>query len=274
MDCKEVEEQLVLYLLGALDSKEASRIDYHVDSCAECNSKLRHQGDLAVDLAYAVPQFEAPVGVKERLFSRIDAASVSDSSPRRAGVWSRILPDLGRRLVANSGLAAASVLVVVTIVGGIWFNSRINEIADEKEKLAAQIETVARGEAEMIETLRDQRRLTHKAITATSLKTLSATDRSTSAEALIAFESTGMTVTISAMDMPQLANDEMYRVWLVKNGRLVDTGAAFTVDATGYGQVDLELNAPLAEFDTMLITIGTEYGGPERKGDSVLKGDL
>ena len=154
MDCKEAEEQLLQYLVGSLDSQEMSRIDNHLDTCVQCSSRLSQDSDLVASLAYAVPQLAAPSRMKRQLLSSIGGGAASDSSATEIPRWTRFLPDLSGWLAARSGLAVASLLIVVMVLGGGWFNSRLNNIDEEKEVLATQIESVAEGEAEMIEKLK------------------------------------------------------------------------------------------------------------------------
>ena len=275
MECKIAEEKIALYLLGALESGEMSRIDSHIDTCPECRLKLREEGEIVAALAYAAPQIDVPPRVKQQLLSRIDEGDARSRSTGDIGFLTGLIPQLGLRLAAHSGIALASTLAVVIVLGGIWFNNRLDETAQEKEALAAEIETVVEGEAEMIERLKDQRDLISKAAAPGALvKTLSGTEMSADSSAWVVVEATGMKATLSAYDMPPLLKGEVYQVWLVRAGQRYDTGAVFTVDSSGYGRADIVLAAPLAEFEAMLITKrdeDDESGGP---GLSILKGDL
>ena len=275
MDCKEAEEQLVPYILGSLESSEALGIDRHVAACPDCGLRLRREGAIVADLAYAVPQVKVPARVKRRLFARIRHDSLDEMPSDRVRAWSGLLADLGLKLAARSGLAVTSLLVVVMVLGEVWFNSRLNQIAEEKEALAAQIATVTDSEAEMIDRWKAQHDLIQMAAApGTTVKTLSASETTVNASAFIVVEATGMEGTLTAIDMPQLPAGKVYQVWLVKDGGIYDTGAVFTVDSTGYGQTDIVLTAPLSEFDAMIITVESEGGSADPTSESVLKGDL
>jgi hypothetical protein len=275
MDCKIAEDKIVPYLLGALDSSELSGIASHIDTCPECRLKLREEGEIVAKLAYDAPQLDVPPRVKQQLLSRIDTGDAQDRSVGGVRTWPRVIPRFGQRLVAHPGFALASTLVVVMVLGGIWFDNRLDETAQEKEALAAEMESVVESEAEMIEWLKDQRELISKAAAPGALvKTLSDTEMSAESRAWIVIEATGMNVTLSAYDMPPLGKGEVYQVWLVKDGQLYGTGAVFTVDSSRYGNTDIVLDVPLAEFEAMLITKRDEEdesGGP---GPSILKGDM
>jgi hypothetical protein len=72
MDCKEAEQLFATYVFGALDSRRRTALDHHADTCAQCASRQREDGDVLADLAYVVPQLVVPRYVKQRLLSRID----------------------------------------------------------------------------------------------------------------------------------------------------------------------------------------------------------
>ena len=275
MDCKEAKEQIVPYILGSLESSEMLGIDRHVAACPDCILRLRQEGAIVADLAYAVPQVKVPPGVKRRLFARIRLDSLDEKPSSKIQAWSSLLADLGLSLAARSGFAVTSLLVVIMVLGGIWFNSRLNQIAGEKEALAAQIATVTDSEAEMMERWKAQHDLIQKAAApGTTVKTLSASKTTVSASAFIVVEAAGMKGTLTAVDMPQLPAGKVYQVWLVKDGGIYNAGAVFTVDSTGYGQADIVLTAPLSEFDAMIITVESEGGSADPTSESVLKGDL
>ena len=94
MECREAEELIAPYLLGALDAHEAAGVDRHIDGCLECSTKLREEGDIVVGLAYASPQMEVPARVKTRLLSRIAEETVRRRSPRAVLDWQRLVPSL------------------------------------------------------------------------------------------------------------------------------------------------------------------------------------
>ena len=281
MECKEADEQLVSYILGALDDAEMAAMDRHVDSCSECSLKLRLEGDIVTQLTYAVPQLETPPRVKRQLFSRIDAAESGEKSRWTIAGWLRLLPDLGQGVAAHSGVAVASMLVVVMVLGGVWFNSRLNTVASEKEALAAQMESAAAqtqgdsgSESELVERLTAQRYLTNMAaIPGTSVSVLSGTQQSGNARGMIVVPETGRAALLAALELPPLPSDRVYQVWLVKDGQKHSAGL-FTVDSTGYGQTIINLFAPLGYFDGILITIERAGGSADPTGESVLKSDL
>ena len=274
MECREAEELIAPYLLGALDAHEAAGVDRHIDGCLECSTKLREEGDIVVGLAYASPQMEVPARVKTRLLSRIAEETVRRRSPRAVLDWQRLVPSLSQRLVAHSAVVATAALMVVIVVGGFWFDNRLSGIEAEKEALAGQLRRVAEDEAEMKERLRDQGYLTYFASAPeVSTRQLSATGFSAGALGMVLASPPETRVVLVALDLPVLSADQVYRAWLVKEGQWYEAGS-FTVDSTGFVQIGLELPEPLSEYQAIVITIGKAGASAGPLEQSVLEGDL
>ena len=278
MDCKEANGLLAPYILGALDSGEMARMDDHVATCPECLPKLRAEGDVAAEMAYAVPQRDVPPGVRRRLLSRIDSEASAEFPPGVSRQSARVFWAQGPRLAAYLGTVVASVLLVVVVLGGAWYNRRLNDVAEERVVLATQVasvaENVAENEAEIMDMIQAQRYLTYMAASpGMSVKRLSATDLSSKARGMIVISATGSQALLSAIDLPTLPAGKAYQVWLVRFGQVHD-GGMLKVDSMGYGQTNIELSAPVREFDAIIITVERAEGSPGPTGESVLKGDL
>ena len=317
MECKEAQEQLAPYLLGALDSQEMSAMDSHLQTCAECSLILNQEGDIVTELAYAVPQLEAPPGVRQRLFSRIEMEEVRSRPAEVGREWFDFLPRLGWRLATHSGMAVASVLAVVVVFGGVWFNSRLDNLAEERDAVAAEVETVndggaqvtgrvealatqiatvaasdadmiekvdaistkletmAKDEARTLQELRYQREMSYMAASpGVTVNMLTGTQSGTGARGIVLAPPTvGRPALLSVFALPPLPADEAYRVWLIKGNQTFDAGY-FTVDETGYGYAVINLIAPLAWYEAVVITVEGVDGSPDPMADRVLKGDL
>ena len=269
MECLEAEQQLVPYLLDALDATERSRVDYHVEHCAGCSSKLLEDGDLVAQLAYAVPQVHPPSRVKRELFSRIDGR---ESRRELSGILSLF----GQKLVAQGGMAVASLLMALVVFGGVWLNNQLNRIGEEQQALATQL-AASQDASDIIDTAGDLNLGVHTAgdlnlgvrrpaVPVYPVKTLTATRPSDTSRAIVMLSVSGDTATIYAIGLPLVSYGVSYQVWLVEDSYRLDAGI-FTVDSNGYGQLEIELSGPLRNYDAIYIT---------PKGDirSVLRRDL
>ena len=269
MRCEEARENLVPFLTGSVDPARASAIDEHLDACGECTSTLASEGNLMLQFALSVPQLEPPPRIKQQLLSRIDGETPLRRWAEAAVRLPETLRSLGRRATLRSVIVVVSALVL-SIVGGVWLDGRLDQVAQEEETLAQRIPTVAQGERnvqEMVEALPSA--ASGSGVTVTRL---SATEASPNSRGMIYVTAKEKLALLTARDLPTLSSENVYKVWLLKSGQKHDTGV-FEVDSTGYGQHYIQLSVPLSEFDEIVISM-ERAGAGEPTGESVLKGDL
>ena len=293
MDCERAEGLLAPYVLGALEPSERSAMDRHADSCAVCTARLREQGEVVAELAYAVPQLEVPTRVKQSLLSGLGQSPSRRRSKHVLQGWWDSLPQIGRRLAAHYATAVALMMVAVMVAGGAWFNTRLNRVTEEKEALAAQLETarnvpesvdvpfssqlesVAAPAVEAATRVNEERlRVLSHLAAAPGAKgnVLLGTERSANAIGMVVARQPGTDAILTALNLQPLPSDEVYSVWLIRGSRVHRAGE-FIVDSTGYGQTVIKLGPP-GEYDYILITIQGADRRFERLGVSVMKGDL
>ena len=198
----------------------------------------------------------------------------------------------------------AAALAVVVVVGGVWFNDRLDnvseensvlksrlddvtgvdqgstgtlasqmeEISDEQEVLMTKVQDMAEAEDHMMDMIEDQRELAYMlASPDKSVSVLTSTSRvnpgaGAGAQGMIIFEGEGGSAFLTARELPANEEGSLYRVWLVKDGVRHDAGV-FSVDSTGYGQTVIIPVGPWDEIDALEITA-------EPTGQSILQGDL
>ena len=278
MDCREAEEQFVPFLLGALDSRERELMDSHLEGCPACSLKLQGDGETVARLAFAVPQLEVPPRVKQRLFARIetDARPYRQAQPGTPimGLWE----SLGRALLPHGGKVVASMLALGLVFSGVWFNSRLNQVAKENEELSGQMEAAAEREADVIKRVSSQRAFVYEALRmsatpGTSVNMLWGTGHMPSARGMMMVSDTGTEALLLVLDLPSLPSDQVYQVWLISEGQKY-RAEFFTVDSTGYGQAVIIPVEPFALFEGVEITIEPTGSSAGPTGNGVLKGDL
>ncbi len=295
MDCNEIEELLVPYLLDALSPAERESVEFHVESCQECSLRLQGDGETVARLALAVPQLAVPARVKESLFSRIGSLSGAEQVERRIGVSTRLWLNMGHNFLPRAATVAASVLVIALAFGGVWFNNRLNEVSEKNkilteqvEKMAEreiqiteQVEKLAEREVQIMEMVRDQRYLSYEALRMTAGTTGAPVNMLWStgspsppgARGVMMFSQYRTFAILLALNLPPLPGDQAYQVWLIRGDKMNSAGL-FTVDSTGYGQAVIIPVAPFAEFDAVGITIEPAGGSSDPTGENILEGDL
>ena len=221
-------------------------MESHVETCPTCGLRLQGLGETVVRLALAVPQLDAPPIVKQQLLTRLEAEVQSESRARLgrklAGYWTA----LSRFSHLSPARAAASLLVIVLVIGGFWFGSRLDQMSGDSDKMAGQLEVAAEQEALVMDIITDQRNFTY--------------------EALRMSASPGTSVNM-------LPSNKVYQVWLIKSGRKYSAGF-MTVDSTGFGKAIIISKSPFGHFDAIGITVEPLGGSIGSTSDSVLDGDL
>ncbi|MBM3934158.1 MAG: hypothetical protein FJ319_07635 [SAR202 cluster bacterium] len=274
MDCKEVEEGLASYLLGAMESLDNSKMNFHIDGCAACKAMVRRESELIVALSKGAPEIKAPARIKSQLMEKIGAEAEPYSEPEpAAGIRTRIV-HIGRWTAAQSGAIAAAVAVVFLVYGVYWYSGRMDTIDDLKAALDAQITSAALDEAELQQKLRIQRDLTAMVASPdVSIAKLTGTSVAANSRGILAISATGTSAIISASNLPLLPAGRIYRIWLMRDGNEFEAGS-FSVDEAGFGQAIVDLTDPLTAYSSIKITIERTEGSPSAIGESVMRGDL
>ena len=277
MESEHVEELFGQYILGELASRERRLLESHLESCSQCSARLEQEDEAVVRLALAVPRQEVPPTVKEALFSRVEADLRPGGLGRLIGGLGTLARGFTRPVQAHALGAVATVLVVVLVSGGVWFNDRVQDVAKENEEMSEKIETVVESEAQVRKMVNDQRYLTSMTaapgVSVNMLRGSGNTDRAWGMVACCAVSDSGTIALLAVLNLPPLPPHQEYQVWLVQGRRKYPAGL-FTVDSTGYAQTVIIPVVPFAEVDGIGITIEPVGGSEGPTGTNVLNGDL
>ena len=274
MECREAAELLDAYILGALDPEERDGVEAHLDGCSDCERRLRRDGELVAQMAFAAPPLAAPARVKLQLFERIDRAAASEAEPPAPEPLNALnwLAGFRRAVAGHARLAMAAAFAAAVIGGGFWFDNRIDTVSRENSALKAQLQDAADAEGEMMDMIKEQRDLAYMLASPDKLvSVLTSTSQATAnagaeAQGMIIFEGEGGSAFLTARELPANNEGSLYRVWLVKDGQRHDAGV-FSVDPTGYGQAVIIPVGSWEEIEAIEIT-------SVPTGESVLQGDL
>ena len=278
MDCKRIEQLLPAYTLGSLAKSDMADFTGHVDACVTCSARVRDAGDTLVNLARMVPQKRPSERVKERLLVRIDQANQPEVE-QPPPPWIKFARSLGHQVALYPGLSLVVAFMVVTVVVGYWFSRSLQDLQDLRSDIEHRMESVAQQEQDLREGLEQQRKLFETIATDpdVTVKRLSANIPTVplpgheSPSGVIVISARENTVTIAAMHLPQLPQNQAYHVWLIKQGGQEIRTATLTVDSTGAGHAEIAIDVPLEEFRAILITIDDANAG---LGNSALRVDL
>jgi anti-sigma factor RsiW len=139
MTCKECLENLGQYVDGELPADEASHVEEHLRSCADCAAAHRQLVDTSSQLRAGLMRYEAPDVLKARIRASL-AESGLNVGPRRVPLPSR--PSSGW----TRAVAAAAVVAIVS--SGLTFAAMRDRAAAssvEQEVLASHIRSLMPG---------------------------------------------------------------------------------------------------------------------------------
>lgn len=102
--------------------------------------------------------------------------------------------------------------------------------------------------------------------------TLAPTEFAPGASGELRLSRAGDAATLVVEGLPALPPDRQYQLWLVR-GEERDTGAIFSVDATGWAEVPVALSRAAADYERFGITIEPAGGSPGPTGEGVLRGE-
>jgi anti-sigma-K factor RskA len=251
-------EDLVLYALNALEGEGRAKIEEHLASCSECRLELeRLRGDGAL-LALSSFGPKPPARARARLLEEIGKeARILTSGANDAREVGH--PKLRWALL---GWAAAAAMVVLAAL--LW-----NENSALKQMLAAKNEESAQARRE----LEDLRRIAAPILSPQTQRITVVSVKSVPQPQGKAFYLRSRnSLVFVASNMPQLAPNKAYELWLVPvEGAPIPAGV-FKPDVRGSGTI---VNPPLpagVEAKAFAITVEDEAGVPHPTTPIIMMG--
>lgn len=235
-------ERLSDYALGCLDVEEAAELERHLRACADCREELAAFEAVSDALALAAADAEPSPALRGRLLAVagggvvapvVPVTSVRRANPRPPGV-ARRPRGAARPLNPRRAWPALAVLALAAVVLGWLLWAAAGRLLDGPVVALAPTGFApgARGELRL--------------------------NRAGDAAVLV------------VEGLPALPPDRQYQLWLVR-GDERDTGAIFSVDATGWAETPVTLPRAAADYDRFGITIEPAGGSPGPTGEGVLR---
>jgi anti-sigma-K factor RskA len=238
-DATHVLELLPAYVLGSLDSDEASRVHEHLLSCWLCRNESNAFQAVVGQLSFSAPMAVPSPDLKERLMQRVHDARpreperIRQRQPSRP-FWERLLPVWG----------LASLCLIVALAGSTFFLwQRVNHL---------EFMTAPGG------------------MRAVPLTT---PDESSPATGFVLISADGDAGALVVDGLPPLGESQQYQLWLIRNGQRT-SGAVFSTDERSYGGTRIRAPGSLLEYSSVGITVEPAGGSPQPTGTDVLGGPL
>ncbi len=237
VDEKHVLELLPAYALRVLDEEEMLHVSGHLATCSGCRAELASFQEVADRLALGAPDAAPPLRLKQQIMERVQSPRVAPATSGRAPWWER-LTGLFQRSAPIWGLASL-VLIVALVAVNLMLWQRLSQSAGVGTQ--AGMHVVA----------------------------LVGTDVAPDATGTLVISADGEYGTLVVDGLPWLEEGYQYQLWLIRDGQRT-SGGAFSVNAEGYGALEIQAPEPLASYPTFGITIEPTGGSPGPTGDKVL----
>lgn len=242
---KEILELIPAYALNSLDAEDAVMVNRHLPGCEICRAELDAYMAVVDVLPLASPDSQPSPALKGRLMAQIEDAPATGpaavtASPESESGWVQRINEAFQDLFAGPRRrpvvwSAALLFILALVIGNViqWQQAHTPDP-------------------------NNWRRVR-----------LASTELAPEASGIIYISADGRNGTIIVDQLPQLAPDQQYQLWLIEDGQRT-SGAVFSVDNAGYRGLQIESPIPLQEYDAFGVTIEPAGGSPSPTGERVL----
>lgn len=235
---EQLEDDLAAYVLGALGDADAAELARHVEGCKACSARLRWYAPAVDVLPASVTQLTPPERLRQNIMEvvREEAAAEAAGAPTRA-------PARAERAGWWASLRgvmvqpATAMAVVILLVAGIG------------------VGYLARG-ADTVETK-------------PTLVKAQAVDGAVPVSATL--ERNGDSATLHVHEMPPLADDEVYEVW-VQRANVMEPRSTFVLSSDGTAEAAVP--GPLRGADAVYVTREPRGGSRQPTTDPLMQAPL
>lgn len=225
---------LPAYVLDALTDDEMNHVAEHLAVCQICQVELARLQQVAEELPLALAQTAPPPEIKARLMSAIHTRKAGLSTPNQPVSLGQRIESLLRTRLPALGLA----LVVVLVLGNLLIWRQFN-LANRQTSTSMRMVALAN------------------------------TQYSPGAIGTLIMDPNGKYGTLVVDNVAALDPGKQYQVWLIK-GAEHTSGGVFSVNPDGYASLEILASLPLAQYDSIGITIEPTGGSTSPTGAKVL----
>jgi anti-sigma-K factor RskA len=234
-------DHVVDYLNGTLTAEEKQAFEQHLATCADCRELV----DAVGELPYLAEPAEPPVGMKSRILANVfEEEPQKQAEPERQVKKEKTVPMVKPKARRSSWAPLIAAVLLLSLLGNAY---AFFKLADEQQPA------------------------TESAFQSIELQPREAFGGS--AKAAIIQEEGSFEVVVQAEQLEQLQGDEVYQIWLLKEGQPVPAGA-FTPDADQQGSAYYSMTENTEGWDTIAITREPEAGNETPEGEIVLSSEI
>lgn len=231
-------DQLIDYFNQHLTEDERIQFEAHLATCQTCQEELEQLEALVGGVAFLSEPAEPPSGMKARILDNVFAEDEPKPKKVEPAPVTPFTASKKKQQTPWGALALAAALVLSLIGNGYLL---LNQ--DDPSGIALTETVPLEGESEGV--------------------------------AYLAEQDGQRQLIVQTNGLAPLEANEVYQVWLLKDGSPIPTGA-FVTDAKGNGTVIYPLDSTESEtdWDTVAVTKEPERGNTAPEGDIVLSASL
>jgi anti-sigma-K factor RskA len=286
MTHEEIQADLSLFALGALDPDECQAIEAHLGTgCTACEQELASWREVVGAMALADQEAEPP-DLKPALIQRLRSPAASAApklvsrppAARPSAIWLRAAVPLAaaavalfavavvreaslrRDIAAQRQLVASLQQELSTAHGNLQHLSeqlaaRENDVASLRAALATAQESIAVVEAPGLQLMR-----------------LKQTPAAQPAEAHLLMSPETHRALFYAFDLPAVAADKTYELWWITEKEGPINAGVFRPDQNGLGRVETTVPSEAGAIQAVAVTVEPARGLPKPTGPMILLG--
>lgn len=265
--CAAIHPLLPAFSIGATDPDETTLVQEHLAACPQAVAELASYQMLAGVLLFSAPPVEAPAGLADRIRGAAGAPTGASScalpqpSTVENGFWRRLRQTLSSPQF-RPALALGALALIALLAVGLYFDAQVRQLRDLQAGLIAQL-------------TQQQAVLTQVGEGAFLRITLPAgpAGEATGAYATLVCNPTEQAGFVLAENLPALAADQAYQVWLIHGEERVN-GGLFRPNAQGDGAIAFKAPKPMGEYEAIGISVEPATGSPRPTSPPVIQGSL
>lgn len=231
-DTEKLGDDIAAYAVGALTEGEAIALEHHLEGCEACSARLRWLRPAVDLLPAAVDQLEPPPRLRENLMEIVNAEA-APAEPAAKPVREPWWAALRSSMLRPAMAMAAAIVLVIGLGGGYLLRG-----SDEVQPTPTLV----------------------KAEPANDAVPVSAT-----------LERSGDSATLHVHELPPLADDEVYEVWVRRAG-VMEPRSTFVLSSDGTAEAAVP--GPLDGADAVLVTREPRGGSRQPTTEPVMEAPL
>jgi anti-sigma-K factor RskA len=241
------------YALEILDDEDLLRVARHLPHCVACIAELEAYAATRDQLAFMAPVQAPAADLRARVLQKVNAESQHaravervpesiNSTQVRTAWWDHLRMFLGRQAGFTFAVLALLIILFLGINNYLLWQrvDKLHTLLPEDQVLIARLDGTANapGASGYVIVYRDNKY-----------------------------------GSLTVENAPVLDENQQYQIWLIRDGERT-SGGVFSVNASGYGVLQVYSHEPLDMYDSFGITIEPAGGSPAPTGEKILGGGL